>query len=574
MSQGDIIQAIASLTPGDALNFAAGDYSGITLDLQLTGTAQNPITVRGDTGGARPRIIANADAYQEAIRVRPGSAFLIIEHLHLTMTGNDVQAGVYFDEGVHDITIRDCEISDVTGIGIQMQTKSDIHDVLIDSNHIHHTGTNLQQGSNGGQGFTAGGFGAGTATTGVYGLVLRHNVVHDTRGQEGDCMKFMYGVYASVMEDNVAYDCPRGVAQEENYGLTSYGSGPAHYQNAAESNVIRRNLLLRTGGVQAGEKNVAIWAGPGTTVENNVIITTDIGIAARQESEVSNLRNLRVLHNTIYDVTDHAFSIRGTQNSDDSVVVANNVFITVDGSAFGYRWPDGMGGSVAEANFFTGQDYAEVSEPAMIRLNDAPTAVFVNPSTTVPGADFMLVMGGPLVDVGSTVAGTADDFDLTSRPQGSGVDVGAYEEGGDPAEHWSLDVAFKGSTGTGGTSGAGGSGGTGGAAGSGGSGGSGGTSATGGTSGAGGTGTGASAGTAGSGASPGSGGSGASSGSSGAAGASASAGAAGSAGAGSGSWENDEGSSCACRTTSSGTERPVHLALLTLVGLLFVRRRR
>ena len=44
-------------------------------------------------------------------------------------------------------------------------------------------------------------------------LVLRQNLVHDTQGQEGDCAKFMYGVFASTMEDNVFYACPRGVAQ-------------------------------------------------------------------------------------------------------------------------------------------------------------------------------------------------------------------------------------------------------------------------------------------------------------------------------------------------------------------------
>lgn len=448
MSQGDINAAIASLAPGDTLLVGLGDYQGITLDLTLTGTAEAPITVRGD--GGRPRIIANADGYQEAVRIRPGSAYLVLESLELTMTGTDVQAGIYFDDGVHDITIRDCEIHHVTGIGIQIQTRNDVHDVLVESSHIHHTGENLESGSNGGQAFTAGGFDAGSATTGVYHLGLRHNLIHDTRGQEGDCLKFMYGVYASVMEDNVLYNCPRGVAQEENYGVTSYGSGVGHYQNAADNNLIRRNLLVGTAGVQDGERNVAIYAGPGTLVENNLVITADIGIAARLESEASALRNLVVVHNTVFDVTDHAFSIRSTDSADSSVIVANNAFFTGNDTAFGYRWPEAIGGTVAEANYYTGQDYAEVGEPAMIRLSGTEASAFVALSSSVPGADFMPAAGGPLVDVGSSVAGTTDDFDLAARPVNAGPDVGAYELRDDLSDHWAITLDVKGSSGTGG----------------------------------------------------------------------------------------------------------------------------
>jgi MYXO-CTERM domain-containing protein len=443
MDQTKINAAIASLAAGDTLQVKAGQYKA-TLDLKLTGTAAAPITVSGElSGGVRPQITASADAYQEVIRLRTGTAYLTVQNLHLTMTGSDVQAGIYFDSGVHHITIRSCEIENITGIGIQLQTKSDINTVLIESNHIHHTGTNLTVGSNGGQGFTAGGFDPSGATSGVYGLTLRHNLIHDTRGQEGDCAKLMYGVYASLMEDNVLYDCPRGVAQAENYGVTSYGSGPAHYASAADSNIIRRNLLYRTAGVNAGEKNVAIYAGPGTVVENNLVIQADIGIAARLESEVSTLRNLRVVSNTVYSVTDHAFSIRGTQTADASVVVANNALVAVNASAFGYRWPDAMGQTVALNNYYSGQDYAEVKAPAMIKLTAAPTALFAASSTAIPGADFLPKAGGGLIDTGSAAQAPATDFDLSPRPAGAGPDVGAYETGG--SSHWALALDFKGS---------------------------------------------------------------------------------------------------------------------------------
>ena len=303
---------------------------------------------------------------------------------------------------------------------------SDVHDITIVDNHIHDTGTNTSDGGNGGQAFTAGGFTAQSATTGVYHLLLRHNLVHDTKGQEGDCMKFMYGVYASVMEDNVAYNCPRGVSQMENYGLTSYGSGVGHADKAADDNILRRNLLANTRGKDATENNVAIYAGPGTTVENNLIIAANVGITARLEDEVPQMRNLRVVHNTVYGVTDHAFSIRGCQDSDATVVVSNNVFVVVDPNAFGYRAPDPVGGMVFVANYFTGMDYAEASAPAVQAITQPLADVFVSPNEALDQADFMPAMGSVLVDAADPATSSADDFDLAARSVGQ-ADVGAYE---------------------------------------------------------------------------------------------------------------------------------------------------
>lgn len=448
------------------LTVALGEYPGRELDLQtsggagIAGTAAAPITIRGARGpnGERPHIVADTDAYQEAVRIRPGCQYLVLEGLHLSAVGSDVQAGIYVDDGVDHVTIRDVEISDVTGIGIQIQTRDDVHDLLVEDSLIHHTGTNTSSGTNGGQGFTAGGFTAATATTGVHHLVLRHNVVHDTRGQEGDCMKFMYGVYASTMEDNVMYDCPRGVAQAENYGITSYGSGAAHYTNAADDNVLRRNLLFRTGGTHAGEKNVAIYAGPGTVVENNVVVDTDIGIAARLEDEATDMRNLRVVNNTVYRTTDHAFSIRGCATADSSVVVVNNVFAAVVSGAFGYRMPDPTGAMLAAQNRYQGADYGEASPPVMIPITVPLDTVFASPGSVGANTDFMPLAGSVLVDTGTSTSAASDDYDGATRPSGSAPDVGAYELRADLSDHAALGPALKGTLGseidyTGGSSG-------------------------------------------------------------------------------------------------------------------------
>jgi hypothetical protein len=352
VTQVEVAAQLDELAPGDTLTLMPGDYMGVNLDLMhadmsgIAGTATQPIVITGmaDGSGNLPHVTADTDNFQEAARLRPGCAYITLENLDLSAVGSQTQAGIYVDPGVNNITITGNLIENVTGIGIQLQTQSDVHDFLIEHNAIYDTGTNTGDGNNGGQGFTAGGFDPTTATTNVYNLVVRGNLVHDNTGQEGDCIKLMYGVFASTIEDNVMYNCPRGVSGEtENYGITSYGSGVGHYTNAADDNTVQRNLVLGSSATQAGHDNVAIYAGPGTLVVNNVIIDADQGIAARLEEEASVMRNLSVVNNTVYGATDNAFSIRGCQAADSSVIVTGNALFAVDAAGFGYRMPDPVG---------------------------------------------------------------------------------------------------------------------------------------------------------------------------------------------------------------------------------------
>jgi MYXO-CTERM domain-containing protein len=473
VTQAQVAAQLDKLQPGDTLTLMPGDYMGIDLDLMhadmsgIAGTATAPIVITGmpDGSGALPHVVADTDNYQEAVRLRPGCAFVTIQNLHLSAVGGQTQAGIFVDSGVNNITVTGNVIENVTGIGIQIQTQSDVHDFLVEHNAIYDTGTNTGDGNNGGQAFTAGGFDPSTATTNVYNLVVRGNLVHDNKGQEGDCLKFMYGVFASRFEDNVMYNCPRGVSGEtENYGITSYGSGVGHYTKAADDNIVQRNLVIGTAATQSGHDNVAIYVGPGTLVMNNVILQSDQGIAARLESEASEMRNLSVVNNTVYGATDNAFSIRGCSQADSSVVVTSNAFLAVQASGFGYRMPDPIGSMIATANYYEGQDYAEAPPPVMNKLTAPASALFVSPSMKVPGADFMLAPGSPLVDKGDAKTAPMDDFDLAMRPAGNGPDVGAYELRPDLSDHWALALAFKGSVAMGGLPDAGGLG-TGGAGG-------------------------------------------------------------------------------------------------------------
>jgi hypothetical protein len=466
VTQAEVAAKLDALLPGDTLTLMPGEYDGIDLDLMhadltgVAGTAAQPITITGmaDASGDLPHVVADTDDYQEALRLRPGCAYLDISNLHLSAQGSQTQAGIFVDSGVSFVNVTDNVIEDVTGIGVQIQTQSNVHDLLVEHNAIYDTGTNTSDCNNGGQAFTAGGFDPTTATTDVYHLVVRQNLVHDNTGQEGDCIKLMYGVFASIIEDNVMYNCPRGVSGEtENYGIISYGSGVGHYTIAADDNIVQRNLVLGSAAVQAGHDNVAIYAGPGTQVVNNVVILSNQGIAARLEAEASVMRNLTVINNTVYDASDNAFSIRGCQTADASVIVTGNALIAVDPMGFGYRMPDPTGAMVARANDYTGLDYAEAAPPVMNKLGASLAALFTSPTTNVPGADLMPAPGSPLLGEADPPTAPPVDFDLTPRPSAS-PDVGAYQRTADLASHWALALAFKGSAAMGGIPDAGGPG--------------------------------------------------------------------------------------------------------------------
>lgn len=186
-TQSQVAAAIDALQPGDTLTLGAGDYPGVDLDLRhkdgtaVAGTSSAHVTIAG-TGDAH--VIANADQFQEAMRIRTGCAFVDVKNLHLSSRGGQTQAGIFIDSGVHDIAITNNVVEDTTGIGIQAHSMSDVHDILIEGNDVHDTGTNTSDGNNGGQGFQAGGFDPSTATTNVFHITVRHNAFHHITGQD------------------------------------------------------------------------------------------------------------------------------------------------------------------------------------------------------------------------------------------------------------------------------------------------------------------------------------------------------------------------------------------------------
>jgi len=261
-------------------------------------------------------------------------------------------------------------------------------------------------------------------------------------------MQILYGIYASQILDNILFNCPRGQGgQQETYAMIVTGSY-AQYNTPSNINLIARNMIANAAGT-GNQRNIALYASAGTAVVNNLIINADDGIVMRLEG-APYFENTAVLFNTVYYIRSYdnnraALDISDAGSNDQSTfVIQNNIFSVGGTSAFGYRFSPPSSATVISNNYFDGMSYQELDEiTQMLPLPSGVTEadIFVNPSLTIPGADFMCK--GILVDAG-TNSGVNNDFDTNTRPVASGYDIGCYEASS--GYHWPINYQFKGSS--------------------------------------------------------------------------------------------------------------------------------
>jgi len=280
--------------------------------------------------------------------------------------------------------------------------------------------------------------------SGVYNIIVQQNVVYNVYGQEGDCLKFAYGVYSSQMLDNVMWNCPRGSSsQTENYGIAVYG-GPVAAASASTVNIVARNMVVGT--YVAGHQNIGIYAAVGTYIINNLVIESSFGIAVRSEG-TNNWVHTQVIHNTVWNTNLYGFSVRDSSSADSTVIIANNVFsvgANYQNTAVGYCWYQmTTNGIIVENNAADGQSNCD--NPPVQAFNNDTGPFFTNPGvpTSSPGPDFTPIGGLLSAGAATSVTGVTNDFDTNSR-NANQPDIGCYEA--NSGTHWAIILGMKGSS--------------------------------------------------------------------------------------------------------------------------------
>jgi hypothetical protein len=174
-----------------------------------------------------------------------------------------------------------------------------------------------------------------------------------------------------------------------------------HFWNGSRNNIVERNLIVNSDrGIGFGMDG---RGNTGGIIRNNMIYHAnnghayaDTGIALIESPGTS------VYNNTIYFENSFPWSIEYRFSSTTGVMIANNL------SNRPIQARDGASGTISK------------------NVTNASGSWFVNRSS----GDLHLASSvANVVDAGQTISGLTNDFDGQSRPQGSGIDIGADEFG-------------------------------------------------------------------------------------------------------------------------------------------------
>jgi hypothetical protein len=442
---GSIQQGIDAAQPGDVVTVAAGSYAE-SLQTARDGTAQAPITLRAAAGA--DVVVSVLDRL-----LRVDHAYFVVDGL--VLDGQYANADlVSVSDGATGFVLENSEVRRATKDCVDMAGPSD---VLIEHCLIHHC-----LNAAGGQ----------TDAHGVTGGPVQHLTIRDTEihTMSGDAIQFDPGRELPGWDDIRVEGCKLWtgpLASAEN----GFQAGTVTGENAIDTKTnpaAPRAKLTVT--------NTSAWGFRGGLISNMAAFNLKENIDAVLDGV------------TVYD-SEIAFRTRGPgSNGGAWVRVQNAVVFDVDKAV---RYEDDIA-ELAVLNSTFGRDvlaaFQEASSPAttpdvrnLLVLGGSLPAEAGAASNLAVGAaafvdatsdDYHLPSGSPAVDSAETIAEVLLDRDGTPRPQGTGYDVGAYEQ--------CTGASCGGGAGTGGGA-SGGAGGNGGAT----AGGGGGTPGTGGTAGVG-----------------------------------------------------------------------------------------
>ena len=406
---------VNTLLPGDVLVLHGGIYSQTCRRLITgrNGTPEAPIIIEAAPG--ETPILTRPDnathSYPENNIEIENSSYLIIRGL--SFRGGDI--GVRFMGAIDHITFEYNEVYE-TGANALALNSGNSDSMVLRRNHIHHTGLDTSSSTTG-EGMY---LGCNGNTCRITNSLIEGNYIHDLRATNSggnDGIEVKVGSYANIIRDNVIHDTTIGTRYP---CIFVYGGG-------VDVNIVEGNAMWNCG--------EAIYAVADAVVRNNIIFSSDVGIASYPHVQVSQMRNLTIVNNTIYG---NGGCLHARWSSVTNAVLANNAIYcpgTTAADASGFTNAQ----VVIRNNYIEGNVAGASIDNQQFFAGGTSAAAFIDPGS----ANFWPQPTSILLGKGDPAYSSAVDFNNT--PRIVPIDVGAYETNGllsNPG--WQIQQGFKG----------------------------------------------------------------------------------------------------------------------------------
>jgi parallel beta-helix repeat protein len=423
---GKVNSSMGSFVAGDNIYFKGGaTFSDANLSITCQGSPGNPITF-GSFGSGRPKFSSRA------IQCGYGNGYITIENIEIANPGGDGISFYKSNGWQYDITIRNCYVHNAGNVGIIIMS---IDGYLIEDCIVHdsYNGNIYAYGSN----------------YPIKNGVIRGCVSYDAIQNDGICVH--EGDRLEPCGSNhLIVDCLVYGNAEEGYDISdgsnvtvrnceAYGDSYAGFILEGQNQVTIDGCIARDGhhGIHIGGSNVTIknclvydndyyqiliepyTVVSGINIYNNVLVHPSSGNSGSIIQAWNNFSNLNIKNNIIMTKQSTYPTRLVAFGSGYSPSSAN---INMDYNC--YYHPGGSSG-----RFVVGSSTYSFSswQSAYSHENHS---MFTNPYVTNASQnDYRLTSASPCIDTGTNV-GVNKDFDGSTRPQGAGYDIGAFEQDG------------------------------------------------------------------------------------------------------------------------------------------------